>query len=250
MIIAIADHKGGVGKTTTAAAIAQGLTAIHPRKKTLLIDADAQGTASRAVYGASENGGLYDLLFEGASAADLIENTEAGAILPYSRALANLDTKTAKNPNRYTMLRDALEEVKQTYDYIIIDTPPGLCVGIMQALAAADAVIIPIGADPEIISSIMQINASIDTIKKGFNPGLKILGAVFTMYDGRAVITRQHEEYITSLCNRLKIPVCKTHIRSGVKVKEAHALKKSLFVYAPKAKPTEDYRSLIKELKL
>lgn len=251
MIIAIADHKGGVGKTTTAAALAQGLAVMHPRKKTLLIDADAQGTATRTLYGASgDRGGLYDVLFNGASAADLVETTEAGDILPYSRELASLDTKTAKNPNRYTMLRDALADLRTVYDFIIIDTPPGLGVGILQALTAADAVLIPISADPELISSIMQIHASIETIQNGYNPALQILGAVFTMYDGRAVITRQHEEYITQLCKRLKIPVCKTHIRNGVKVKEAHALKKSLFVYAPKAKPTEDYRELIKELKL
>lgn len=252
MILTIAAHKGGVGKTTTAAAIAQGIDARKKKGKALLVDADAQGSATKSVYGATGNGGgLYEALINGASAADLIEETEAGAIIPYSREIAALDIQLAKiNESKNYYLKNALEPIKDNFEHIIIDTAPGLTLCLTQALTASDAVIIPLGADPEAVEGLRLIYETIQFVKEKYNPELKILGVVITQYQARAILTRQYEELLSKLCRSLNIPLLKTRIRRGIAIQEAHALKQNLFTYAPKAKATEDYKTLLKELKL
>lgn len=251
MIITVADHKGGVGKTTTAAAIAQGIDARKKKGKALLIDADAQGSATKSVYGATaENGGLYQAIKGAASAADLIEKTEAGEILPYSRKLADLDTDLASDKKRHFYLKEVIKPISNDYEHIIIDTAPGLSICLTQALTASDGVIIPLGANPEAVESLKLIYKTISEIKTRYNPNLIILGVVITQYQGRANLTKQYEELIAKMCKALDIRLLKTRIRQGIAIQEAHALKENLFTYAPKAKATEDYKALIKELKL
>jgi chromosome partitioning protein len=251
MIITIADHKGGVGKTTTAAAIAQGIDARKKKGKALLIDADAQGSATKSVYGATgDNGGLYDAIMKSASAADLIQKTEAGEILPYSRSLALLDKELGADEKRDFYIKEAIEPIKGNYEHIIIDTAPGLSTCLIQALTASEGVIIPLGANSEGVESLQLIHETIEEVKAYTNPSLKVLGVLITQHQARANLTRQYEEFLADLCKDLKYKLLKTRIRQGIAIQEAHALKENLFTYAPKAKATEDYKALIKELKL
>lgn len=251
MIITIADHKGGVGKTTTAAAIAQGIDARKKKGKALLIDADAQGSATKSVYGATgDKGGLYDAIMKSASAEDLIQKTEAGEILPYSRSLALLDKELGADKKRDYYIKEAIEPIKGNYEHIIIDTAPGLSTCLIQALTASEGVIIPLGANSEGVESLQLIHETIEEVKAYTNPSLKVLGVLITQYQARANLTRQYEEFIADLCKDLKYKLLKTRIRQGIAIQEAHALKENLFTYAPKAKATEDYKALIKELKL
>lgn len=251
MIITIADHKGGVGKTTTAAAIAQGIDARKKKGKALLIDADAQGSATKSVYGATgDKGGLYDAIMKSASAEDLIQKTEAGEILPYSRSLALLDKELGADKKRDYYIKEAIEPIKGNYEHIIIDTAPGLSTCLIQALTASEGVIIPLGANSEGVESLQLIHETIEEVKAYTNPSLKVLGVLITQHQARANLTRQYEEFIADLCKDLKYKLLKTRIRQGIAIQEAHALKENLFTYAPKAKATEDYKALIKELKL
>ena len=250
MIITIADQKGGVGKSTTAAALAQGLTYTHKRKTALLIDADAQGTATKSIYGTTaDNGGLYDVL-HGAPPEDLIQTTPAGDILPYSPELAALDLELIDNDNRDKLIKEAITPLRAKYDYMIIDTAPGLSTTLAQALSASDLVIIPLQAAPAAIDGLEAIINTARDVKKYVNKDLRIGGALLTQYNVRANLTRQYEALIGNICASLKVKLLDTRIRQGIAIQEAQALKQSLYDYAPKSKPAADYLSLIKELKL
>lgn len=251
MILTVADHKGGVGKTTTACALAQAVPVLHKRGRALLVDTDTQGSASRSVYGITDtDAGLYSVIKGTAKARDVIQETPAGDILPYSENLYALDVELAGNKKRDNILKKALQPVADDYTHIIIDTAPGITTNTIQALTAADAVLIPLVINPEALEGLRLILKTVRDVQDSVNPALKIAGVVFTQYNPRANITRQYEELITTICKDNGVKVLKSRIRRGVAVQEAHALKQSLFEYAPKTKPTLDYLSLAKELKL
>jgi len=249
MIYAIVDHKGGVGKTTTACALAQGIDA-RKKGKALLIDADAQGTATKTVYGVTDPvPGLYEVITGNTTADKAIIHTEAGDVLPFSRKLSLLDVELSNAPGRDYYLREAIAPLKGQYTHIIIDTAPGLSLGTVQALTASDACIIPTGSTPEAVESIKLTYKTVETVKKYNNKALEILGALITLYDGRANLTRQYEELIQRLCNAYEIPLLHTRVRRCIAIQEAHALKVNLFDYAPKSNAVKDYTELIKEIK-
>lgn len=250
--LCIFDHKGGVGKTTTAGAIAQGIKTTRKRAKVLLIDADPQGSASNTVYGVeAPKWTLYDVIKGRCAPGDAILETEAGAILPYSRELALLDAELAKNKNKYQLLKAlVIEPLKGQFTHIIIDTAPGLINTTIQALTASDAVLIPIHSNAEGVEALRMSYNTIANIKAGNNPALSIAGAVITQYDGRANVTRQYEGLIKEVADGLQLPLLRTRIRRAVAIDETHALRADLFDYAPRAKVTADYKELIKELKL
>lgn len=251
-VICLCDHKGGVGKTATACAISQGIdTRKRPKGKTLLIDTDPQGSASKTVYGVPESApGLYDVLKGRKKAEDVIIETEAGAILPYSKELSVLDVELSKTPGRDYLLKEVIEQIKGDYSHIIIDTAPGLSLTLTQALTASDYVLIPINANADGVDSLRETYNTVDVVRKYNNPSLRILGTVITMYSGRANVTRQFEELIEEVAEELDIRLCQTRIRRSIAVEEARALNVNLFTYAPKVNATKDYEALIKELKL
>ena len=249
-VISICDHKGGVGKTTSAAAIAQGITKLHPRSKVLLIDADPQGTATKTIHGIREAvPGLYEVLKGDISILDAIRRTEAGEVLPYSRALASLDVEFSGDLDAYFLLRERLSELDGIYSHVIIDTAPGLSLATVQALTASDSVIIPIGAYPETVDSLPQTMKTIQSVRR-VNSDLVILGALITMYAPRSNVIKQFEELIEDTCKKSKIYLIKTRVRNCAAIHEAHALNVSLFDYAPRSNAVKDYTAVIKELKL
>lgn len=247
MILAIASSKGGVGKTTTAAALAQAFADMGRRP--LLVDCDAQGSAS-LIYGAEDTGGLYDVLKGRAKAADMVQSTEAGDILPASPELDGLDVELDRKSGRNGLLARALEPLKGVYTDIVLDTAPGLSTLLIQALVAADKVLIPTMADVQSLSGLEKIAATVEEVRESANPGLEVAGVVVTMYDGRTVLAKQYDELLGEVCEQLGLKLAGTHIHRAVAVQESQAMQQSLYQYAASSKPAADYESLIDELSL
>ena len=249
MIVTIAAQKGGVSKTTTAAAIAQAMT--YKGKSALLIDLDAQRSAS-LIYGAEEDGtgGSYSLIMGTAPAEDLIQETPAGSIIPGSKDLEGLDVELSAKPGRDFFLKGAIEPIKERFDCIVLDTPPGKGTALVQALTAADSVIIPLLCDPQALQGLHQVTKTIEEVKKYCNPGLQIAAVVLTQYDKRATLTRQYEDLIAEQCREMGLPFAETKIRRGIALQGAQASRENLYTYNAKANPAADYMSFCEEIGL
>lgn len=239
MILAVAIQKGGTGKTTTAAALAQA--AASKGKKVLAIDLDPQANLTFTL-GATATGPGSRGLLDGVPATDLIQATPQGLdVIPASWDLATVTT--GKGSAR--RLQAALADLKG-YDYIIIDTPPTAGELQYNALQAADGLIIPLQADIYNAQSLFQITDTAEAIRKT-NPALQILGIVFTQHNGRSTIARQMADAIRSNAEDLGVP-CLGEIRQAVAVKEAAALQQSLYTYAPRSKPAADYMAVFEKI--
>lgn len=249
MVLTIAAQKGGVSKTTTAAAIAQALT--YKGKEALLIDGDAQGSAS-LIYGAdgSGTGGTYSLITGSAPAIDLIQETPAGKIIPSSPYLDRLDIELNNKPGRDALLKAAIEPIRNEFDCIVIDTAPGLGTALVQALTAADAVIIPLLCDPQALQGLHQVTETIGEVMKYCNPALTISAVVLTQYQARATLTRQYEDLIKEQCKKMGLYLAKTRIRRAIALQEAQASRENLYKYAPKSNPAADYMAFCEEIGL
>lgn len=238
-IIALAIQKGGTGKTTTAGAL---ITAAALKgKKTLAIDLDPQGNLTYMLAADTAKGGS-DRLMDGARAADLIQHKGTIDVIPASWNLSTI--KTGKGTAK--RLQDALEPIRGMYDLIVIDTPPTAGELQYNALQAATGLIIPLQAD---IYSLQSLYLITDTARQiqGSNPNLKILGYVLTQYDKRSTISKQMMDAIRATAENLDVPYLGA-IRAAVAVKEAAALQRSLFEYAPKSKPAADYMEIFKQI--
>lgn len=249
MIVTIAAQKGGVSKTSTAAAISQALT--YKGKSTLLIDLDAQRSAS-LIYGADEagTGGSYSLIMGNAAAEDLIQETPAGNIIPASPLLDRLDIELNNKPGRDSFLKAAIEPLKGRYDFIVIDTPPGLGTCLVQALTACDMAIIPLLCDPQALQGLHQVTETIRQVKKYCNPALRIGGVVITQYRKQARLTRQYEALIAEQCKEMGLYLADARIRNAIALQEAQACRESLYSYNAKSNPAIDYMQLCEEIGL
>ena len=245
--IAIANQKGGVGKTTTALALASGLKELG--KKVLMVDTDPQRNTTK-VYGAKTEGvaTLYDIIFAGFKAKDVIQKTEYGDIIASDRNLINADTQVKPGPGMYKYIKNAVSSVEKNYDYIIFDTPPHTGVLLGNVLMSAENIIIPCTADSFGIQGITDFAETINEYKED-NKKLKILGLLIIKYKGRQSLTKDIEEnLLPSYAKSLKTKVFETRIRESVKCQEAQTLNRSLLSYAPNATTSEDYRALINEI--
>ena len=249
MIVTVACQKGGTSKTSTSAAIAQALT--YKGKRTLLIDLDTQRSAS-LIYGADEDeaGGSYSLIMGTAQAEDLIQNTPAGSIIPGSKDLEGLDVELSAKPGRDFFLKGAIEPIKERFDCIVLDTPPGKGTALVQALTAADSVIIPLLCDPQALQGLHQVTGTIEEVKKYCNPALQIAAVVLTQYDKRAILTRQYEDLIREQCREMGLYLAETRIRRGIALQEAQASRESLYSYNAKCNPAADYMAFCEEIGL
>lgn len=234
-IITVAIQKGGTGKTTTAAAVVQA--AAYRGRSVLAIDLDPQGNLSFTLAADTGKPGSYDLL-GGAAAADLIQHKPGYDVIPASW---NLSTITSGRGSA-RRLQKAIEPLKNSYDLIVIDTPPTAGELQYNALQAATGLIIPLEADIYNLQSLYQITDTARQIQQT-NQALKILGFLLTQYDSRSTIARQMQETITDQAAAMGVPYLGA-IRAAVAVKEAAALQRSLFDYAPKSKPAADYLAL------
>jgi chromosome partitioning protein len=241
MIIAIANQKGGVGKTATAQAIATGATKLG--RRSLAIDADPQSNLSYSMGGNSADMGLYELMTGEATPTQIIQKTAQGDVITASSRLAL--PFTGKDPGK--LLTKALQPIKSKYDVITIDCPPALNILLANALIAADVVIIPLTADMFALQGLYQLKQSIQDAQQ-YNEGLEIGGVVFTRHNTRTILARDLTEVIKGKCAELDIPVYKTTIREAVAVREAQLQRQSILDYAPRSNPAKDYKQLIKEI--
>lgn len=243
--IAVINQKGGVGKSTTAATVAAGLSL--KGYKTLSIDLDAQANLTYTAGAKTTGATALGVLTGEAKAENAIQNTDSGDIIAANKALAGADAFIADTGKEYR-LKEALESVKAAYDYIIIDTPPALGILTINALTACDSVIIPAQADIYSLQGIEQLAETMKPVKKYCNPALKIEGILLTRYSPRSVLSREVAELAEQLAARLGTKVFNATIREAIAVKEAQISQQTLYQYAPKAKVTEDYTALIEEL--
>lgn len=235
-IITTAAIKGGTGKTTTAAALAQA--AVKDGKKVLAVDLDSQANFSCILNAKVTGPGVYQLL-HGTPAAELIQETPQGIyVISASPDLAVEKTK-AGSARR---LAAALEPVKEDFDLIIIDTPPQMGELPFNALQAAEGLIIPLESDINSLHGLYQV-VDIALQLQQSNPALRILGAVLCRFDARSNINRYMQEQIAEAVAKAGAPLLMT-IRSGIAIREAQALQRSIFEYAPRSKPAQDYLKL------
>lgn len=241
MIYTIATQKGGTGKTTTAAALAQA--AAYTGKKALAIDLDPQGNLSFALAADATAPGSYELL-NGSPVEEVIQTTPQG--VDVITASPNLQTEKS-SPGSARRLQEALEPIRRKYSVIVIDTPATAGELQYNALQAADRLLIPLQADTYNAQSLYQIAAVAEQIKQS-NPRLKIAGAILTQYDTRTTLSRQLRDILEATAKVLKIPFLGT-VRQAIAVQEAAALQRSLFDYAPKSNPAIDYMQIFNTLK-
>lgn len=243
--IAILNQKGGVAKSTTAHAIAAGLT--HQGKRSLMIDLDGQRSLSH-ITGADSSGiSIYDVLTHKAGINKAIQATGSGDVIPGAAALWTADT-TLKGNRREYLLKEALQAVAGKYDYCVIDCPPSLGILTINALTAAGSCIIPAQADPLSLEAIDQLLQTIVTVKDYTNPALKIRGIVITRYSPRAVLSRDALELLEEKAAEIGTKVYQSKIRENISIKEAQAFKEDIYTYAKRSNGALDYGALVNEI--
>ena len=245
-IISIINQKGGVGKSSTALALGQGLAVKGQR--VLFVDLDAQGNLSYTLSADPNSPTSFEVLTKEAQATAARQKAPGGDLIAASPALAGADTAIAVVGKEYR-LKEALGSLTAEYDYIIIDTPPALGILTINALTASHGAIVPAQADIYSLTGIGQLSQTIGAVRQYCNPELKIIGILLTRHNSRSVLSRDMAEMMEETAQSLKTRLFKTPIRETVAVKEAQAKRESLFSYAPKSNAAQDYMALIKELK-
>lgn len=243
--IAVINQKGGVGKSTTSNAIGAGL--FQRGYKVLFIDLDAQGNLSYSMKCENKPLSSLEVLTGTATAKEATLTTPQGDIIPASPALASADTIITDTGREYR-LKEALEPLKEVYDYIIIDTPPALGTLTINALTACESVIIPAQADIYSLQGIGQLNQTIQTVKRYCNSDLTIKGIVITRYSPRAVLTRDMTDLLEDTAKQLNTKVFTSRIRECIALKEAQASQTDIFTYNPRSNAGIDYKALLEEM--
>lgn len=245
-IISIINQKGGVGKTTTAVNL--GAYLADKGHKTLLIDADSQANATSGLTAQKKyDTDLYDVIHGQVSAEDAVYKTKIKKLhlLPASMNLAGVELELAALPNRENLLKNLLAPLKDKYDFILIDCPPSLSLMTVNALVAADDILIPIQAEFYSLEGLSQLIKTVRIISRKQNPSLKVVGILLTMFDGRTNLSLQVEEEVKKYFGS---KVFKTVIPRSVKLSEAPSFGEPILTYAPKSKGAEAYKKLTREV--
>lgn len=246
-VISVINQKGGVGKTTTAVNLAAYLA--EEGHRTLLIDEDAQGNATSGLTMDSSRyeKALYDVLIGGLPAKEAVYRTtwKRLFLLPASIDLAGAEIEMANMEDWERLLSRAVKGLREDFDFIIIDCPPSLGLMTVNALTAADAVIIPIQAEFYALEGLSQLVKTVNIVKKRLNPELEILGILLTMFDGRTNLAQQVEEEVKSYFGK---KVFRTVIPRAVKLSEAPSFGEPISAYAPKSKGAAAYKSFCQEV--
>jgi len=241
-IIAISNHKGGVGKTTSSVNIGAGLSIL--KRRVLLIDLDPQANMSQSLGINNPDTSIYESLRD-QNQLDIVNLQENLDIVPSTLDLSGAEIELSSETGREYILAELIEPIKSNYDYIIIDCPPSLGLLTVNAMAAADEVIIPLQAQFLAMKGLTKIVEVIDKVKKRVNKNLKIGGIFVTQYDKRKVLHRDVVETIPQLIDKY---VFKTKIRDNISLAEAPSTGLDIFRYNPKSFGAEDYLDLCKEI--
>ena len=245
-VITVINQKGGVGKSTTADAIGSYL--VSKKKKVLFIDLDPQGNLSYALGNDNELCSVEDVLLDGVAITDAIQKNNRGEFIASGPRLSGVDIEFATKIGKEYVLKECLDQIKELYDFIVIDTPPSLGTLTINALTASDGVVIPAQADVYSLQGIGQLNNTIAAVRKFCNPNLKIYGILLTRFNSRANISRDIAEELDSIADMLETSLYKTKIRECTAIKEAQVNRESIFEYAKKSNASVDYADFGKEL--
>lgn len=246
-VLAICNQKGGVGKTTTAINLAASLA--HFNKKVLIIDTDPQANATSGV-GINKNDieqSVYNVLVDEVDINITIKHTDYKNlhIVPSSIELAGAEVELVSAISREQRMKKAISELKENYDYVIIDGPPSLSLITLNSLTAANGVIIPVQAEYYALEGLSQLMNTFNIVRKHLNENLEVFGVLLTMTDSRTNISNQVSDEVR---NHFKDKVFNTIISRSVRLSEAPSFGEPIIEYAKGSKGAKQYLSLAKEV--
>lgn len=246
-IVAIANQKGGVGKTTTAINLGSSLAAAEARTLVVDIDPQANLTSGLGLRGAAEAGTIYHALIERRPVGELVVRTMLDGLeaIPSERNLTGAEIELVGEARREFRLKDVLAEVVPRYDYVLVDCPPSLGLLTVNALVAADSVLVPLQCEFFALEGVTELMATVDRVRANFNPGLSIEGILLTMYDERTNLSAQ---VIDDVRRHFQGAVFESVVPRNVRLAEAPSHGQPILLYDIRSKGAEAYLSLTKEI--
>ncbi|MFT2010887.1 ParA family protein [Pontibacter sp. 13R65] len=241
-VVAVINQKGGTGKTTTTINLGSALSKLG--KKVLLIDLDPQSNLSYSLAVTNPDGTLADVLLGNRNISDILVETGGMWMAPGSNDLVDVEISLVTQPEREKFLKNVLTDAKG-FDYVLIDCPPSLSVLTLNALTAANEVLIPLQMEVLTLQGLDQILNTITKVKKAFNPKLKVKGIVVVMFDSRRKLSQEVLEYLQE---NVKERIFESQIRLNVKLAEAPSFGKSVLDYDASSNGAKDYKALAAEL--
>lgn len=243
VVISVALQKGGVGKSTTAQALASTLG--FKKKKTLLIDMDSQGNVTYASGVDTPAKTITDVLGGDCKPDEALIHCKYYDLLAADEYLTNVEGSEEVEP---TLLKDSIAELRNQYDFIVIDTPPALGNLSVNSLVASDYVVIPCEPRPFALQGLEALYNTIQSVQNSLNPSLKVLGILLIKYSNRTVLNRDIKDMIEDYAKQMNTVVFNTSIRESVVVGEAQTVREPLIDYAKSSKPNIDYKAFTTEV--
>lgn len=243
--VAIVNQKGGVGKTTTCVNLAAALQALG--KRVLVCDFDPQGNATSG-FGVDKtalNPSVYEVLIGGAPIQRAIVSTKWCDVLGANKALSGATVELIAMPDRENLLKNALSQIAGEYDYIFIDCPPSLELLTLNALCAAQAILVPVQCEYYALEGLSDLLTTVRIVKRSLNPQLELMGVILTMYDGRTNLSMQVAEEVK---RHFPGKVYASVIPRNVRLSEAPSHGKPVMAYDPWSRGTDAYKALAEEI--